>query len=41
MTQEIKLLKIRNRIALLESRHGRENGRIIAKLRRILRNLGE
>lgn len=28
-----------NRIALLESRHGRENGRIIAKLRRILRNL--
>ena len=28
-----------NRIALLESRAGKENGRIIAKLCRILRNL--
>lgn len=34
-------LYYKNRIALLESRHGRENGRIIAKLRRILRNLSE
>ena len=30
-----------NRIALLESRPGRENGRIIAKLRRILRKIDE
>ena len=30
-----------NRITLLESRHGRENGRIIAKLRRILRKIDE
>ena len=30
-----------NRIALLEARHGRENGRIIAKLRRILRKIDE
>lgn len=28
-----------NRIALLESRADKDNGRIIAKLRRILRNL--
>lgn len=28
-----------NRIALLESRTGKDNGRIIAKLRRILRKL--
>ena len=28
-----------NRIALLESRAGKDNGRIIAKLRRILRKL--
>lgn len=30
-----------NRISLLESRHGRENGRIIAKLRRVLRKIDE
>ena len=28
-----------NRIALLESRAGKDNQRIVAKLRRILRNL--
>lgn len=30
-----------NRIALLESRAGKDNGRIIAKLRRILRKIDE
>ena len=33
MTPEIKLLKIRNRIALLESRP-KDNGRIVKKLKR-------
>ena len=30
---------LENRITLLESRKGRENGRIIAKLKRQIRNL--
>jgi hypothetical protein len=34
-----KKLKLENRIALLESRPKKENGKIIAKLQRKLRNL--
>ena len=38
MTKEMKKLKIENRIALLEERT-KDNGRIIAKLKRQLRQL--
>lgn len=38
MTKEIKILKTENRIALLSERN-KDNGRIIAKLKRQLRNL--
>lgn len=34
-------LKIKNRIALLESRSGKENGKIVSKLRRQLRRIQE
>lgn len=38
MTKEIKILKLQNRIALLSERN-KDNGRIIAKLKRQLANL--
>ena len=38
MTKEIKILNLKNRIALLSERN-KENGRIIAKLKRQLANL--
>ena len=38
MTKEIKRLKLQNRIALLSERN-KDNGRIIAKLKRQLANL--
>ena len=37
MTKEIKILRLENRIALLESRTKRDNGKVIAKLKRQLR----
>ena len=39
MANEIKILKIENRIALLSNRATKENGRIIKKLKRQYRNL--
>ena len=38
MTKEIKILKLQNRITLLSGRN-KDNGRIIAKLKRQLKNL--
>ena len=38
MTKEIKKLKLQNRIALLSERN-KDNGRIVAKLKRQLANL--
>ena len=38
MTKEIKILKLQTRIALLSERN-KDNGRIIAKLKRQLKNL--
>lgn len=38
MTKEIKILKLQARIALLSERN-KDNGKIIAKLKRQLRNL--
>ena len=38
MTKEIKILSLQNRIALLSERN-KDNGRIIAKLKRQLKNL--
>jgi hypothetical protein len=38
MTKEIKILNLKNRIALLSERN-KDNGRIIAKLKRQLANL--
>ena len=38
MTNEIKVLKLENRIALLSGRN-KDNGRIVAKLKRQLKNL--
>ena len=38
MTKEIKILNLQNRIALLSERN-KDNGRIIAKLKRQLKNL--
>lgn len=38
MTKEIKILNLKNRIALLSERN-KDNGRIIAKLKRQLKNL--
>ena len=38
MTKEIKILNFQNRIALLSERN-KDNGRIIAKLKRQLANL--
>ena len=38
MTKEIKILKLENRIALLSERN-KDNGRIVAKLKRQLKNL--
>ena len=38
MTKEIKILNLQNRIALLSERN-KDNGRIIAKLKRQLANL--
>ena len=38
MTKEIKKLKLQNRIALLTERN-KDNGRIVAKLKRQLANL--
>ena len=37
-SKEYKLLKAENRIALLSER-GKENGRVVAKLKRQIRNL--
>ena len=37
MTKEIRTLRIENRIALLEARTKKENGKIVAKLKRQLR----
>ena len=39
MTNEFKITMIENRISLLESRKGRDNQHIVAKLRRQLRKL--
>ena len=39
MTTEYKVLAYQNRIALLESRAKKDNGRIVAKLKRKLRAL--
>ena len=39
MTNEMKIAMIDNRIALLQSRSGKENGRIIKKLIRERRRL--
>ena len=38
MTKELKILKLQNRIALLSERD-KDNGRIVAKLKRQLKNL--
>ena len=38
MSNELKILKLQNRIALLSERN-KDNGRIIAKLTRQLKNL--
>ena len=38
MTKEIKILKLQNRIALLSGRN-KDNGRVVAKLKRQLKNL--
>jgi hypothetical protein len=38
MTKEIRMLDLQARIALLESR-GKDNGKIVKKLKRQLRNL--
>ena len=38
MTKEIKILKLQNRIALLSERN-KDNGRVVAKLKRQLKNL--
>ena len=38
MTKEIKILNLQNRIALLSERN-KDNGRIVAKLKRQLKNL--
>ena len=38
MTKKIKILNLKNRIALLSERN-KDNGRIIAKLKRQLKNL--
>ena len=38
MTKEIKILKLQNRIALLSERN-KDNGKIVAKLKRQLKNL--
>lgn len=40
MTKEIKKLKLENRIALLSGRN-KDNGRIIAKLKRQLANINK
>lgn len=39
MTKEIKILKLENRIALLESRTKKDNAKIVKKLRRQLKGL--
>lgn len=38
MTKEIKILKLQNRITLLSERN-KDNGRVVAKLKRQLKNL--
>ena len=38
MTKEIKILKLQNRIALLSERN-KDNGKVVAKLKRQLKNL--
>lgn len=38
MTKEIKILKLQNRIALLSER-SKDNGKVVAKLKRQLKNL--
>ena len=38
MVKEIKILKLQNRIALLSERN-KDNGRVVAKLKRQLKNL--
>ena len=38
MTKETKILNLQNRIALLSARN-KDNGRIVAKLKRQLKNL--
>ena len=38
MTKEIKILNLQNRIAILSERN-KDNGRIVAKLKRQLKNL--
>lgn len=38
-SKEFKILKLENRIALLESRTQKDNGRVVRKLHRQLRNL--
>ena len=39
MTTEMKILATENRIALLRGRSGRDNGKIVKKLERKLRQL--
>ena len=41
MSNEERVLKLKNRINLLRQRTDKENGKIIKKLERQLRNLGE
>lgn len=41
MSKELRIMRYQNRITLLEGRSGRENGRIIAKLKRKLRAAGQ
>lgn len=39
MNKELRILQMENRIALLNGRSGKDNGRIVKKLERQLRNL--
>ncbi len=39
MTNDIRKMRYENRIDLMNSRTGKENGKIVKKLRRRLRNL--
>ena len=39
MTKELRIIRLENRIALMKGRTGRENGNIIKKCERQLRNL--